>query len=116
MKLNFWQSDTGSRPLSDSLRREMVREGVNGEVAQRFLMFVKKASLAGRKVRYFLIYDPSAKNSSTAPASYDDCERSPESVVFEGHFESTGQVVIFPKKVNGRPTAALTACLGHVAN
>lgn len=116
MKLNFWQSDAGPRPISGSIRREVLREGVSAETAQRLVMFEKKASLAGRKVRYFRIYDPKTQNGSTPLVSYDDCDRSVESVIFEGHVEPTGQVVMFPKKVQGRPTEAFAACLQHASN
>jgi len=116
MKLNFWQPDAGPRQMSGSVRREVLREGVDAESAQRLVMFEKKASLAGRKVRYFRIYDPKTQNGSTSPSSYDDCDNSVESVIFEGHVEPTGQVVMFPKKVQGRPTAAFTACLQHAAH
>lgn len=89
-----WMNRSEVRPLSEVVRRILLRErGLNEVSAGGLRMALKKGLYAGRQVTYFRVFDPAALLATgQAPQHFRDLDGS--GALYAGHIEREGHVVL----------------------
>ena len=80
--------------------RSALREklGIEARQLDQLRAIERNGNYAGRKVRYIRVYDPSALNGAAGKVNYALLDKQAKAVVFEGHFEKNGALVITDRR------------------
>jgi len=81
-------------PLSEKLRRRLLEErGLSDRDAAPLRTLQERGLYAGRKVMYFLVFDPATLSGrGAAPRHPGDLD--PRQVLHSGHVERDGEIVL----------------------
>jgi hypothetical protein len=100
--LMFWKKEQGPRPLTQQVqlivtsRLQMTKEQTNG-----LLMVEKPGLYSGRTVKHFRAFNPEAVASvpgGVQSVRYGTLDSHKSAIVFEGHIEQNGSVVVYDRR------------------
>ena len=80
--------------------RSALREklGDDGRLLDQCQALERNGRYAGRKVRHVRVYDPRSLKGLTGPVTYVALDTQKAAIVFEGHFEQNGGLVIADRR------------------
>lgn len=98
----FLESIFGSpkpRAVPESVRSALREKlGIDARQLDLFRAVERTGNYAGRKVRHIRVYDPAAVNGASGKITYALLDQHKNAVVFEGHFEKNGALVITDRR------------------
>lgn len=87
------------RAVPESVRSALREKlGVDARHLDKLKALERNGNYAGRKVRYIRVFDPAALNGAGAKVTYASLDQNKNALVFEGHFEKNGALVITDRR------------------
>jgi len=95
------------KAVAQSIRSAVTAKlGIDARQLDQFQTLEQNGNYAGRRVRRVRVFDPRLLQGDASKVTYSSLDRN-KAVIFEGHFERNGALVISDRRqAEGAPTAA----------